>query len=551
MKIALVQLDYHIGNFKENTTKIFREIENANKKNVDLIVFSELALCGYPPMDLLESKEFIRKCQEEIKQIAEKCIDIAVIIGGPSLNQNKEGKLLFNSAFFLNNGMVEKVFHKSRLPSYDLFDENRYFEPNREFSILKYKDKNIAITICEDIWDKQSLGNEFTGRRLNALDPMKESGLKKSDLLINISASPFSHNYISIKKEMLVNTALKYKIPLIYVNQAGGQAQQIFDGGSMAVNRNGQIVEQLNYFTEDRKIIDTAHIDIDPGEGTILKTPDRISMIHDALVTGIKDYFHKLKLKKAVLGLSGGLDSAVVLVLAYKALGKKNVHSLLLPSQFSSDHSVSDSTELSENLGTSYDLIDIRKAYYTILDLLKPVFKDLPENITEENIQARIRGLLLMAYSNKHGHILLNTSNKSEAAVGYGTLYGDMAGALSVLGDVYKTDIYKLAAYINRNEIIIPENIINKVPSAELRPNQKDTDSLPEYSLLDRVLYEYIELQKSKSELLEAGFDKDVIDKIINLVNSSEFKRYQSPPLLRISSKAFGENRRIPLTASF
>ncbi len=551
MKIALAQLDYHVGNFLENTTNIVLEIKNAQQNDVDLIVFSELSVCGYPPLDLLERKEFINKCDAEIKRIARICTDIGAIIGAPSVNPNSEGKLLYNSAFFLHEGKVKQVFHKTLLPTYDIFDEYRYFEPNKEFRLLEFRGHKIAVTICEDLWDEQPAENEYARRRLYTLNPMQELSAGNPDLIINIAASPFSHKRTSLKKNIFIEKAKKYKIPVIYVNQVGGQTQLIFEGGSMAVDKNGRIVEQLNYFTADTRIVDTSLLNGDTPPSIVFEEPDRIKMIHDALVTGIKGYFQKLNLQKAVLGLSGGIDSAVTLVLATRALGKENAHSLLLPSQYSSDHSVSDSIELSEHLGAAYDIIDIRKAYDIFIDLLQPVFKNKKEDITEENIQSRIRGLILMAYSNKFGHILLNTSNKSEAAVGYGTLYGDMAGGLSVLGDVYKTDVYKLAAFINRKKVIIPLNIINKPPSAELKPDQKDTDSLPEYALLDKVLFEYIEQQKSVEELISSGFDEELVNRIIRMINVNEYKRYQTPPILRISSKAFGAGRRIPLTAKW
>ena len=551
MKITLAQLDYHIGNFLENTTNIVLEIKNAQQNDVDLIVFSELSVCGYPPLDLLERRDFINKCEAEVRRIARICTDIGAIIGGPSINLNEEGKLLFNTAYFLHEGEIKQVFHKSLLPTYDIFDEYRYFEPNRNFSLLEFKGKKIAVTICEDLWDEQPAENEFTRRRLYTLNPMKELSTGNPDLIINIAASPFSHRRTGLKKNIFIQKAKQYKIPLIYVNQVGGQTQLIFEGGSMAIDKSGRIVEQLNYFTPDTRIVDISQLNGDTPLPAIFEEPDRIKMVHDALITGIRGYFNKLNLHKALLGLSGGIDSAVTLVLAARAMGNKNVHSLLLPSQYSSDHSVKDSIELSQNLEVSYDIIDIRKAYDSFSDLLKPIFKDLPEDTTEENIQSRIRGLLLMAYSNKFGNILLNTSNKSEAAVGYGTLYGDMAGGLSVLGDVYKTDVYKLAAFINRKKTIIPENIITKAPSAELRPNQKDTDSLPDYDLLDKVLYKYIEEQKSAEEMTASGYDENLLNRIIRMINSNEYKRYQTPPILRISSKAFGAGRRIPLTAKW
>ncbi len=550
MKIALVQLDYHIGNFPENTTNIVLEIKKAQQENVDLVVFSELSVCGYPPLDLLEKRDFVEKCGNEVNRIARICTDIGVIIGGPSFNSDKEGKLLRNSAYFLYEGKIKQVFHKSLLPTYDIFDEYRYFEPNRDFRILEFRGMRIAVTICEDLWDEQPLENEFSRRRLYILSPMEELCRQKPDIIINIAASPFSHTKTEIRKQIIIDKAKKYNLPVIYVNQTGGQTQLIFDGGSMAIDSLGRIVEQLCYFSSDVRIVDTNEL-AGKIKAKIFEKPDRIKMIHDALVTGIKSYFSKLRFSKAVIGLSGGIDSAVVLVLAARALGRENVHVLLLPSQYSTKHSVSDAVTLAENIGVSYDIVSIHNIYNVLKKTLEPLFKELPEDITEENLQSRIRGTLLMAYSNKFGHILLNTSNKSEAAVGYGTLYGDMAGGLSVLGDVYKTDVYKLALFINRKKIIIPENIISKPPSAELRPDQKDSDSLPEYEILDKILNEYIEYQKSAAELTDMGYEEDLITRVIRMVNMNEYKRYQTPPILRISSKAFGAGRRIPLAAKY
>lgn len=548
MKIALAQLDYHIGNFLENTNQIVFRIKKAQEKNVDLVVFSELSVCGYPPLDLLERSDFINKCEAEVHRIARICKNIGVIIGAPSLNPDQSGKMLYNSAYFLTDGKVKEVFHKSLLPTYDIFDEYRYFQPNSEFRVLEFRGKKIAVTICEDLWDDQPVESEFARRRLYEISPMEKLNVFNPDLIVNIAASPFSHMRSKVKKEIFIEKAKKYSLPVIYVNQFGAQTQLIFEGGSMAIDRKGKIVEQLNYFQEDFRIIDLENLQ-GLEKPKIFVDPDRIKMVHDALVIGIKGYFNKMGFTKAVLGLSGGIDSAVTLVLAVKALGNKNVHALLLPSEYSSDHSITDSIDLANNLQLRFDIIDIQKSFTQFKESLKTVFADRAEDLTEENMQSRIRGNILMAYSNKFGHILLNTSNKSEAAVGYGTLYGDMAGGLSVLGDVYKTDVYKLAEFINRKMEVIPENIITKPPSAELRPDQKDTDSLPDYDILDGILFEYIEKQKAPEQI--EGFDPELVKEIIRKVNFNEYKRFQTPPILRISSKAFGEGRKIPLVAKY
>jgi NAD+ synthase (glutamine-hydrolysing) len=550
MKIALSQLDYHIGNFIENSLNISLEIKKAEEFGMDLVVFSELSICGYPPLDLLERRDFIERCEDEVIKIARLTGKTAVIIGGPSVNPNPEGKMLFNSAYFLHEGKIREIVHKTLLPTYDIFDEYRYFEPGREFRIIDFKNKKIALTICEDLWDEQPIENYFGKERLYTVHPDDELMKLGADIIINIAASPFSHTRISIKKDIFINKARKYKVPVIYLNQVGAQTQLLFDGGSMAIDRNGNIAEQLKYFTEDTRYIDTDEL---TGNKNIFvnEIPDRVEMIHNALIMGIKGYFSKSGFTKAVLGLSGGIDSAVTTVLAVRALGNKNVHVLLLPSAYSSDHSVKDSVLLAQNLGIAYDIISIEELFRLFNTKLSPVFKDPGQDITEENIQSRIRAIFLMAYSNKKGHILLNTSNKSEASVGYGTLYGDMSGGLSVLGDVYKMDVYELARFINREKSIIPENILSKAPSAELKPDQKDSDSLPDYGILDTILQEYIELQKPVEEIIKKGFAEDVVRKVVCMVNSNEYKRYQFPPVLRISSKAFGEGRKLPLVARY
>jgi NAD+ synthase (glutamine-hydrolysing) len=550
MNIALAQLNFTIGAFDENAEKIIHAIKRAKQEKAALVVFSELAVCGYPPLDLLEHRDFIENCENFIYKIASQCRGIAAIVGAPSVNPYPSGKNLFNSAYFLAKGMIQQVINKTLLPTYDIFDEYRYFEQNNQFACIKYKGYNIAVTICEDLWYKQPILTDFGKGRLYGTCPMDRLISHCPDFVINIAASPFSYMQYRIKTEILTENARKYKIPIYYVNQVGAQTELIFDGGSMVVNPRG-IVDRMNLFKEDFRIYDTEEVHrMLPGE--IMEPPDKeISIIHDALVIGIRDYFGKTGLKTGLLGLSGGIDSAVTLVLASKALGVANLRVLLLPSQYSSEHSITDAMALADTLGVRYDIIDIREIYSTYTQALNAVFKGTAEDITEENIQARIRGNLLMSVSNKFGDILLNTSNKSEGAVGYGTLYGDMSGGLSVLGDVYKTDVYRLAAYINREKVIIPRNTIEKAPSAELRLNQKDTDSLPAYEVLDRILFNYIEMKKSAEEITQSGIDKNVVEKTINMVNYYEYKRYQAPPILRISSKAFGAGRRMPLVAKY
>jgi NAD+ synthase (glutamine-hydrolysing) len=546
MKIALAQLNYHIGNFGQNSEKIIAHIEKAKEQGADLIVFSELAVTGYYPHDLLERKEFYERAEQTLQQIAQSCRGIAALVGGPSINPESRGKKLFNSAFFMNDGKIEHVVHKSLLPTYDVFDEYRHFEPNTHFSLIEYKGKKLAVTICEDLWDEQETQNEFGKEKLYKISPLRELAKLNPDLVINLSASPFSYNQEDFRKNILIKNALTYNLPIVYVNQVGAHTELIFDGGSFFLTADGKIPFEMNYFEEDFGIVDTDN----PEKREQPKT-GYIEKIYKALVLGIRDYFRKMGFKKATLGLSGGIDSALTLVLAVDALGRENVRVLLMPSKYSSDHSVQDAVALAKNMGVQYEIVPIQAMVDAFEAQLAPIFKNLPPDITEENIQARTRGVLVMALSNKFGNILLNTTNKSECAVGYGTLYGDMNGGLSVLGDVYKTDVFRLSRWINRNEEIIPWNTIVKPPSAELRPDQKDTDSLPEYDVLDQILFSYIELNQSPNEIIAKGFDEPTVLRVVRMVNNNEYKRFQAPPILRISSKAFGFGRRMPLVAKY
>ena len=552
MNIAIAQLNYHIGNFEGNLLKISEAINKAVHEGADLIVFSELAICGYPPLDLLERHSFIQRCTKAIHTLAESSPpEIGILVGSPELNPHKEGKMLFNSSYFLYQGKIKDVFRKSLLPTYDIFDEYRYFEPNRDFHLLEFKDKKIAVTICEDLWDEQPFENEFSRSRLYTVSPLDELITKDPDLIVNLAASPYSHSKQLVKQNIFTHKARKHNIPVIVCNQVGAQTELIFEGASLAVNKEGDINRRLAYFREDFQIVSLEALHSPVPAPLSEEVPDRIGMICDALVCGLSDYFSKLNLKKATLGLSGGIDSAVTVVLAAMALGPKNVYALLLPSQYSSDHSITDSVKLAENLGIQFEILPIKDIFQDYTILLERIFQGMKEDITEENIQSRIRATLLMALSNKLGHILLNTSNKSEAAVGYGTLYGDMSGGLSVLGDVYKLDVYRLARYINRKNEIIPENIITKEPSAELKPDQKDSDSLPPYDILDPILEAYIEKQLDPEKIASLGFDQNLVERIIRMVNFNEYKRYQTPPILRISSKAFGVGRKIPIVAKY
>jgi NAD+ synthase (glutamine-hydrolysing) len=543
MKIALAQVNYLIGDFEGNTRIIIECIRKARLQKADLVVFSELSVCGYPPRDFLEFDDFILRSNKQIDIIASECKDIAAIVGAPSVNMAPKGKPLFNSAYFLEDGKVKAIVNKTLLPNYDIFDEYRYFEPNRSFNIIAFQGVKIALTICEDIWN-------ISDDPLYIISPMDELAPLKPDLMINISASPFNYNQLAERNVILERNTQKYKIPLVYVNHVGAQTELLFDGGSVVVDAKGTIREQCLFFEEDFKIVDMSQLETLSKVNPVAES-NKIELIHDALVMGIRDYFKKLNFSKAILGLSGGIDSAVTLALAAQALGKDNVRPVLLPSRYSSDHSITDAIALAENLGCRYDQISIDKAFAAFEESLEPVFENIPFGLAEENIQARTRAVLLMGMANKLGYILLNTSNKSEAAVGYGTLYGDMCGGISVLGDVYKTDVFGLAHYINRHMEIIPINSITKPPSAELRPDQKDSDSLPDYDLLDQILFLYIEKRKGPSDIVKAGFDEVVVNRVLRMVNSNEWKRQQTPPILRVSYKAFGSGRRMPIVARY
>jgi NAD+ synthase (glutamine-hydrolysing) len=547
LKISLAQLNYHTGNFELNTSKIIQQIHQAKLEGADLVIFSELAICGYPPRDFLEFKDFIHRCSVSVDEIAKACVGIAAIVGAPSINPKNEGKDLFNSAFFLADGLVKCVRHKTLLPNYDIFDEYRYFEHNTHFEIIEYKGCKIALTICEDLWN-------INDNPMYIINPMDKLIQQNPDVMINIAASPFSKSQIENRKQVMIDNVKKYQIPLFYVNHIGAQTQLIFDGGSMVLDKDANVLNELVSFTEDNGLyelncndrsVKILHLQKNKVATTSMEN------IRAALVLGIKEYFRKQGFKKAILGLSGGIDSAVVLVLAIEALGKENVRVVLMPSRYSSQHSVDDALLMTKNLGVQYDIISIEETFNAIEKTLAPQFEGLPFSVAEENMQSRSRGIILMAMCNKFGYILLNTSNKSELAVGYGTLYGDMCGGISVIGDLYKSEVYELTRLINENEELIPQNIITKPPSAELRFDQKDSDSLPEYDLLDKILFQYIEESKGPNEIIEAGFDEAIVKRILKLVNTNEYKRLQAPPILRVSQKSFGFGRRMPIVAKY
>ncbi|MFZ9387855.1 MAG: NAD+ synthase [Chitinophagaceae bacterium] len=558
MKIALAQQNYHIGNFEENTRKIIEGIRQAREMKADLVVFSELCICGYPPRDFLEFDDFIRKCQAAIDEIKKHADTIGVLIGAPDRNPVREGKDLFNAAYFLYEGEVKGVAHKTCLPNYDVFDEYRYFEPAYHWNIIPFRGKKLAVTICEDIWN---LGDNPLYRNC----PMDELMKQQPDIMLNISASPFDYTHVEDRKAIVKLNTGKYKLPMVYCNCVGSQTEIVFDGGSLVADRDSNLVGHLPLFREAIELFELRDDGtfVQPVISPARELPDAefnpteldpglcIQEIHQAIIMAIRDYFSKMGFKKAILGSSGGIDSAVTLALACEALGPEQVRAVLMPSPYSTGHSVTDAETLSRNLGNPFDILPIKNIYESFLRELKPVFGDLPFSVAEENIQARTRGNLLMAMANKFGYILLNTSNKSELATGYGTLYGDMAGGLGVLGDCYKTQVYELARYINREREIIPQNIISKPPSAELRPGQKDSDSLPDYAILDRILFQYIERRQGPREIREMGFEETLVDRVLRMVNVNEYKRNQFCPIIRVSPKAFGVGRRVPIVGNY
>ena len=568
MKVLVSQQNYHIGNFGLNASKMIHVINEAKLEKVDLVVFSELSVCGYPPRDFLEFDDFIKLVDDTILQIAAHTDGIGVLLGAPTKNGFEKGKPLFNSALLISDGKVQGAVHKTLLPNYDVFDEYRYFEPAFSWNIIPFRGKRLAITICEDIWN---IGDN----PLYRVCPMDELVKLSPDLMINISASPFDYDHDIDRNEVIRQNVLKYKMPMIYCNAVGAQTEIVFDGGSIVVDQTGIIRHALKYFEEDACTIETDELyNLNNGDKmqhpismdkdmrvakanhpdqviAYLTNEHNIDQVKHALILGIRDYFHKMGFSKAILGSSGGIDSAVVLALAVEALGKENVTAILMPSEFSTAHSIEDAKLLSGNLGNPYHIIPIGSVFNSFVQTLDPLFAGTSFGIAEENIQSRTRGNLLMAIANKFGYVLLNTSNKSELATGYGTLYGDMAGGLSILGDLYKSQVYALANYINTKEEVIPVNIIQKEPSAELRPNQKDSDSLPAYDILDRILYLYVERRKGPADIVACGFDETLVKKTLRMVNANEYKRNQFCPIIRVSTKAFGVGRRVPIVAKY
>ena len=551
LNIRLEQLNPTIGDMEGNRELILQAIEKAEKDKVGVLILPELVVCGYPPMDLLERKVFRDLCYQVNKEIIDKTGTTTVIFGAVTENLSGVGRPCYNSAIVAENGQEITRIHKTLLPTYDVFDDLRYFEPGNEFEPVDIKGVPFGITICEDIWFND---NEIQYHTYD-VNPAEELARKGAKAIINVSASPYSKNKPVQRVEMLQNHARELELPLFYVNQVGANTELIFDGDSLALDPKGFIVTRderfkstfvdVQYHAESQSLEAGKYADVDRV------APYKIETMFKALVLGVKDYLRKSKLgNKVILGLSGGIDSALVSVIAAEAVGAENVMAVTMPSEFSSKGSVTDSEKLAENLGIRLEEIAIKSVFDQYLNQLSPLFEGTEFNVAEENLQSRTRGDLLMAISNKFGYILLNTGNKSETAVGYCTLYGDMAGGLGVISDLYKTEVYEMCRWLNEEYFckeVIPTAIITKEPSAELRPDQKDSDSLPDYGTLDEILKYYLEEQASREEIILLGYDAANVDRILRLVDRNEHKRYQAAPGLKVSAKAFGVGRRWPI----
>ena len=547
VQIRNVQFNPTVGDIKGNTQHIINHIQKAEKDGIQLILFPELSVCGYPPMDLLERKDFIKRTEDAIKKIAASTNEnVVAIFGAPVRNEVTKGRPLFNAAIVVNDGRVQNTIFKTLLPTYDVFDEFRYFEQNTVFKPVDINGISVGITICEDLWNNEN-EIEYHTYSINPADELKKAG---AQIIVNISASPFTIKKPELRVAMLQNHAKSLRLPILYSNQVGANTEILFDGDSLAVNSDGTVLGRQALFSEGYVdfLYDDAKLTTNKENASATGKEERIFR---ALVCGLRDYMEKTKIsKEVVLGLSGGIDSALVAVIAAEAAGAKHVHAVTMPSRFSSEGSVSDSAILAKNLGIQFDEIPVKNVYDSFIETLAPSFKGLEFGVAEENLQSRSRGVILMALSNKFGYLLLNTGNKSEMAVGYCTLYGDMAGGLSVLSDVYKTEVYAVCRWLNAEYFkkeVIPEAILTKPPSAELRPDQKDTDSLPDYEILDTILRMYIENQSSLAEVAEKIGDETLARRILRMVDFNEYKRRQAAPGLRVSAKAFGFGRRLPI----
>ncbi len=542
MKIALAQLNTIVGDIDGNTARILEAYQEAGEAGAELVVFPELTITGYPPRDLLHRSGFIRRNLEALDHLAKQSGTVGMAVGYVGDHNAGPGRDATNSVALLQNGSILAARNKTLLPTYDVFDEDRYFEPATENAPIEFNGRKIGLTICEDVWNDE----DYWPRRRYAANPVLDLVEQGAEIIVNCSASPWHLEKNETRHDMLTSMVAKIQRPLIFCNAVGGNDELVFDGNSLAFNAEGDLIAQARRFDEDLVIVDT-----DDNSALEYQTNCAEQDLHDALVLGLRDYLHKCGFKSAVLGLSGGIDSALTAAIAVEALGAENVRGLSLPSQYSSDHSLDDAKALADNLGIRYDVVPIKDAFETIKGGLADLFAGRPEDTTEENIQARIRGVILMAMSNKFGSLLLTTGNKSELAVGYCTIYGDMCGGLAVISDVPKTWVFNVCRWINRNREIIPENTITKPPSAELRPDQKDEDSLPPYDILDQILDAYVVDFKSRAEIINAGFDVDTVNRITRLIDLTEYKRRQAAPGLKVTSKAFGVGRRIPVAQRY
>ena len=543
MKIALAQLNPTVGDFAGNSARILDFAQRASQRGADLAVFSELCLCGYLPMDLIERPQFIDRNERELACLA-KQLPIPSIVGYAARATGSTGKSAANAAALLANGKIEFVQNKMLLPTYDVFDESRYFQPAATQSVFSFGGQNLGITVCEDIWNDKT----FWKKPLYERDPVAELIAKSANLIINISASPYTIDKRALRLDMLRALAKSHGLPIVYVNQVGGNDSLVFDGSSVVVLPDGRIPAQASSFVEDLVLFDTQTI---TGE-LHAEPPTELDLVLQALICGTRDYVCKSGFRAVVVGLSGGIDSSVVAAIAVAALGRENVLGVSMPGPYSSEGSRTDARQLAENLGIEFLTIPITDVFHSYRTALADAFRGRPEDVTEENLQARVRGNYLMALSNKFGSMVLSTGNKSEMAVGYCTLYGDMAGGLALLSDVPKTMVYALAELINSERELIPRASIEKPPSAELRPNQRDLDSLPPYEVLDRILKAYIEDLKSPEEIAgHFDFDIDLVRSIARKVDRNEYKRRQAPPGLKITSRAFGLGRPFPIVQKF
>jgi NAD+ synthase (glutamine-hydrolysing) len=542
MKVALAQINTTVGDLAGNEAKILAAYRRGVEAGVDLVMLPELTITGYPPRDLLLKKSFIAGNLAVLDRLAAATGKTAMLVGFVGENKTRPGREVSNRVALLQNGKIVTTRTKSLLPTYDVFDEDRYFEPATENLPVEFNGGKVGLTICEDIWNDE----DFWPERRYQPNPPVELAAKGAGVIFNVSASPWCVGKDETRYEMLRSMALKTKRPVLFCNQIGGNDELIFDGGSLVFNGAGELLACARMFAEDFLVVDT-----DSKKTVVRPKPPVEENVYKALVLGLRDYLHKCGFKSAVLGLSGGIDSALVAALAVAALGKENVRGISLPSQFSSQGSLDDARVLAEKLGIQYEVIPIQPAFQTLKKELQPAFAGKPEDTTEENIQARLRGVILMALSNKFGSLLLTTGNKSELAVGYCTLYGDMCGGLAVISDVPKTMVYRLSKWINREREIIPDSSITKAPSAELRPNQTDQDSLPPYDALDAILDAYVVQGKTMSEIVASGFEEATVKRVVRLIDFNEYKRRQAAPGLKVTSKAFGVGRRIPIAQRY